>query len=196
MRHGTLTLLAAGLALTLAVPAVAAGWGPEQGGPFRMAQSDDQDGARAPGGMMGMFHGMMGRGDQARDGERGPESHFLRMCETADARHAAMLAYAEVRLKLTDVQKPAWTKFTEAAKAAHANMTKLCELKDKPAPATLPERLARAEQVTQARLAHLQALRPALETLYKELTPEQQKTADSLPFAGHGHGHHGHHHPM
>ena len=195
MKRGTLTLLVAGVALALATPAMAAGWGaPGQDGPFQVAQDDEHPGGPPPGGMMGMVHSLMGHGEHSGPGERGPEGHFLRMCETADAHHAAMLAYAEVRLKLTDAQQPAWTKFAEVAKAAHATMTKLCDLKDKPAPANLPERLARAEQFTQARLAHLQALRPALEELYKTLTPEQQKIADCLPLGGLGG--HGHHHPM
>jgi len=206
MKRGTLTLLVAGVALALAVPALAAGPGtPGRDGTLQLAQAQDEhaghhpapapDAAAPPGGgmMMGLHHGMSGK-DEARDGEQGPRGHFQHMCENADAHHAAMIAFAEVKLKITDAQKPAWAKFTEAAKAAQANLTKLCTLKDQPHPATLPERLARAETVTQARLAHLQTLRPALEELYKELTPEQQKIANSLPLGGHGH--HGHHHPM
>jgi len=203
MNRRSLTLMVAGIALALAVPAATA-WSGTTGrdGAFQLAQAQDEShehatpapgagGAPAMGGqgMMTMHPGTMGRGE----GEHGgPESHFLKMCETADAHHAAMLAYAEVRLKITDAQKPAWTKFTEAAKAAHANITKLCDLKDQPAATTLPEKLARAERVTQARLAHLQTLRPALEELYKSLTPEQQKIANTLSLGTHGHhGHHG-----
>lgn len=187
MKKSSRSLMVAGLALALAVPAVSA-WSdaPGRGGAFQMAQDEGAEHAPPAGGpgMMGMRHDMMG-------GPGGHESHMARMCDTAEAHHAAMLAYAEVRLKITDAQKPAWTKFTEAAKAAHANLTKLCETKDQPAPTTLPEKLARAERFTQAKLAHLQALRPALDELYKTLTPEQQKVANSLNFGGHGHGHHG-----
>lgn len=195
-------LMAAGLALVLAVPAAAAWSGPDGAVRLAQAQTDERPAAApeaappasAPGPgpnmMMRMMQGMGGPGG----GHGGPESHLLRMCESADAHHAGMLAYAEVRLKITDAQKPAWAKFTEAAKAAHANLTKLCDLKDQPAPKTLPEKLARAERFAQARLAHIQTLRPALDELYKALTPEQQKVADTLHLDGPGpHGHHGHH---
>ena len=61
----------------------------------------------------------------------------------------------------------------------------------------LPERLARAEEMAKAKLAQIQTIRPALEELYKELTPEQQKIADTLPLANPGQGHgHGQHHPQ
>lgn len=141
-------------------------------------------------GMMGQGMpgpGMMGRGQPNKEGGDGQSLHFLKMCETADAHHAGMLAFSEVRLKITDAQKPAWAKFVEATKTAHQSMAKLCtEFKDKPMPTDLPERLARDERFAVAKLSHLQAMRPALTELYQQLTPEQQKLANSLPLAGHG----------
>jgi len=45
-----------------------------------------------------------------------PAAHFAEMCDTMEARQAGMLAFAEVRLGLTDAQRPAWTKFAAAVK--------------------------------------------------------------------------------
>ena len=128
-------------------------------------------------------------------GKDGHEWNRRHMCQSAAARHGEALATSEAKLKLADDQKPAWNKFVEVSTAAHEAMIKqICpKAQDKAAPATLPERLAQAEQITQAKLARIQALRTAVADLYKALTPAQQKIADTLPLACRGH-HHGHHH--
>ena len=188
MKRGTLTLMMAGVALALAIPTVSALSGPvsgEQG--FQLALDDGQP-APGPGPGGGEHPDKLHHG-WGHEGGWGPQQLFKHRCETGEASEAALLAYAEVRLQLTDAQKPAWAKFVDAAKAARAPEARLCaDLADKPVPATLPERLARIEQVASARLAQLQAFRPALDELYQQLTPEQRKTADLL--ARHGIGHH------
>ncbi|MEI6558092.1 MAG: Spy/CpxP family protein refolding chaperone [Rhodospirillaceae bacterium] len=193
MKRGPLTLALAGLALVLAVPAIAAG---PSGDSIRLAQAQPGDQITRPGPGMGMGPGpgmgMMrqqgGQDDGAGRDRR--QQHMAKMCETADAHHAATLAFAETRLKLTEAQKTGWSKVVAAATAAHQSMTTLMcgDLKDKPAPTSLPDRLARDEQLAQARLSHLQTLRPALDEFYKTLTPEQQKIADTLPLGTHGPG--------
>ena len=208
MNRRSLVPMIAGVALALSLPGAAAFAGASSpDGTFQLAQAlvaehdhhPPPPPPPAPGGMMGMMgmagmHGGKGPEGNGHGMNGGPEQHFLKMCETADAHHAAMLAFAEVRLKLTEAQKPAWSKFTETAKAAHQAMAKLCDLKDQPPPTTLPERLARAEHFAEAHYTHLQILLPAVTELYGQLTPEQRKIADSLPL-GMG-GHHGHHSPM
>ncbi len=119
-----------------------------------------------------------------------------RMCQSPSAHHEKALEESEAKLTLTPAQKPAWDKFAETVKAAHQGMiAQMCaKAKEKAEATTLPERLAQAEQKTQARLTSLQAQRAALEDLYKTLSPEQQKVANALPlFAPHDrHGHEGH----
>ena len=193
MKHGTLTLAIAGMALALAVPAAAGT--PTPGAAFQLAQAQDDDHADHA----GPGPGMMMRQQMGEDGKGPADKHrqhaqrMQQMCDTADAHHVATLAFSEARLKLTEAQKPAWSKFVEAATAAHQATTKLmcADPKAQTAPATLPDRLAREEQMAQAKLAHVQTLRPALLDFYKTLTPEQQKIADTLPLGG-GHGHGGH----
>jgi len=128
-----------------------------------------------------------------------PGRQFSRMCEDQDARLAGMLAYAEKKLNITDQQRAAWTKFADAAKGAEKPMQDLCtKYKDQPMPTSLPQRTERMEAMMSARLAQLQQVRPALNDLYAQLTPDQQKTADRLLERGGqrfgGGGHHGMHH--
>ncbi len=110
-----------------------------------------------------------------------PGRQFSRMCDDQDARLAGMLAYAEKKLNITDQQRAAWTKFADTAKAAEKPMQDLCtKYKDQPMPTSLPQRAERMEAMMSARLAQLQQVRPALNDLYAQLTPDQQKTADRL----------------
>ena len=98
MKRGTLTLAIAGLALALTASAagaadIAPGASPAQAQPPAQADQADRQAKRA--------------------------QHMKEMCDNADAHHMAAVARAEARLKLTDAQKPAWSKFVEAATSAH-----------------------------------------------------------------------------
>lgn len=186
MKFRHLSQAIVGFALVLAAPVVSAetvsGAGTIQ---VAQTQSGDQP-AHAP------ASPDMKKAHDEHGGKDGHAWNRHQMCQTTDARQAEFLAASEAKLKLTDDQKPAWNKFAEALTTAHKAMIKqICPgAQDKALPATLPERLAKAEQRTQAKLAGIQALRIAVEDLYKSLTPAQQKIADMLPLAGRGHHHH------
>lgn len=145
--------------------------------------------------------GPAGRGDFAA-------RHLARMCEDQDARIAGMLAYSEKKLHITDQQHDAWTKFANAVTGGEKPMQEFCtKYKGQPMPTALPQRLERAEAMMSARLEQMKQVKPALTTLYAQLTPEQQKQADHLlngpgHFGGPGGMHHrghewgpGGHHP-
>ena len=191
MTRGTLTLALAGMILALAGP-VAGAEPPAAGAAPQLTQAQAAPTQPAS--------GMEAEHKDAGDRHMSRQQRLQKMCDGADARHQAMMERFEARLKLTDAQKPLWTKVVAAATAAHqAMMSKMCaDLGSKPRRLPLPERLAHAEEMAQSHLAQLQALRPAVEELYKALSPEQQKIADSLPIGSPGHGHrhgeHGHHH--
>lgn len=120
-------------------------------------------------------------GPGAGPGRGDPGRNFARMCEDQDARLAGMLAFAEKKLNITDQQRAAWTKFADTAKASQKSMDDLCaKYKDQPVPAALPQRLERMEAMMSARLQQIQQVRPALNDLYAQLSPEQQKTADQF----------------
>ena len=110
-----------------------------------------------------------------------PAAHFAQMCETMDARQAGMLAFAEVRLGITDAERPAWTKFAAAVKASSAPIKQLCtSTVGQPEPKTLPDHLHRLEAMESARLEQLRQITPAVEELYGTLNAKQKEMADHL----------------
>jgi protein CpxP len=122
----------------------------------------------------------------------GPEGGFnpmTHMCQDMDAHHAAMLAYGEAKLKLTDAQKPAYKKLSDSLAAAHEPMRKLCA---DPAGATmptqLPARLERMQKVTEARTDAMRRAIPAIKEFYGQLSADQQKIADAMMTGRHGGG--------
>ena len=118
--------------------------------------------------------GMMG-------GHGDPVAHFAQMCDTMEARQAGMLAFAEVRLGVTDAERPAWTKFAATVKASSAPMKQLCtSTVGQPAAKTLPDHLHRMEAMETARLEQLRQSTPAVEELYSALTPKQKEIADHM----------------
>lgn len=109
------------------------------------------------------------------------------MCQDIDARHAAMLAYGEAKLKLTDAQKPAYKKLSDSLAAAHEPMRKLCA---DPAgmefPAQLPARIERMQKVMEVRADAMRRAIPAIKEFYGQLTADQQKVADGMMAGRHG----------
>jgi hypothetical protein len=123
--------------------------------------------------------------------ERGPMTYgHMRMemmrlspkerCLDHVAHLAGLVAYIEVRLDLTPEQRPLWDKLKEAAQAGIEKQRQVCESigAEENHPPTVLDREARAEQFLAARLALLQSTRPALEALYKALSPEQRALLD------------------
>lgn len=118
----------------------------------------------------------------------GPHGGPMGFCQDMPAHRAGLLAFAEVKLGLTEAQKPAFAKLTEQIKASEQPLDALCQsIKDGPHPTTLPDHLAFMEKMGEARLKALQMARPAIEAFYAQLTPTQKETADHL--MAHG-GHH------
>jgi len=111
---------------------------------------------------------------------------------------AGQLAFLEAKLNLTDAQRGPWNAWREARLADAAKARDACVAAVPATPGARPtilDREAQMEQHLSARLAGLQARRPALEALYAVLTPEQKAIFDHL--AGEGrHGMHEHHHGM
>lgn len=114
----------------------------------------------------------------------GPGSGFdplTHMCQDMDARHAAMLAYAEAKLKLTDAQKPAFKKLSDTLATAHEPMRKLCtDQAGKQAPTQLPARLEGMQKMLEARTEAMRRAVPAIKEFYGQLTADQQKIADDM----------------
>lgn len=124
---------------------------------------------------------------QPAGGPGGGFDKLTHVCQDIDAHHAAMLAYAEARLKLTDAQKPAFRKLSDTLAAAHEPMRKLCaDQAGKEVPTQLPARLERMQKLMEARTEAMRRAIPAVKDFYGQLTPDQQKIADTMMHGRHG----------
>jgi protein CpxP len=121
-----------------------------------------------------------------------------RMCAEAPARAAARLAYAEVKLGITDAQRAAWQAFANDARAAMKPMQALCADRPAAADADAAAIFARREKAMTAALETTRAMRAASEKLTPVLNEEQKKQFAQLVAHGMGRmgGHGMHHHGM
>jgi hypothetical protein len=136
------------------------------------------------------------------DGQRGPQHHgqkpnaeqmaawHAHMCTDHYAMAAARVAFLEAKLSISAEQRPAFNRWRDvllsdararqAACAAHTP--------EMGHPTSALDREAMAEKMLSEKLRALQAQRPALESLYQSLTPEQKIAFDE------GEHHHMHRH--
>lgn len=136
-------------------------------------------GGMMPGGMMpgGMMQGGM---------MRGWDDHSMSMCRDFDAHLAGMMAFDEVKLGITEAQRPAWKKLSDSLRTAHEPVRKACtDLQSLPADTTLPARLERMQKMAEAHVTAMRTAIPAIEQFYATLSPEQKKLADTM-MMGHG----------
>ena len=112
-------------------------------------------------------------------------------CVDHYAHLAGGLAFLEAKLNLTDAQRPAWDAWKKARldDAAKTRETCVATVPQGDARPTLLEGEARMEKALSDRLSGLQARRPLLEALYKQLTPDQQKVFDRMGMSDREHGH-------
>ena len=127
------------------------------------------------------------------DGHGGPRRHGPReMCESTDARTAAILAFARTKLAITADETAAWDKFAAAVQASDEPIKQACAAMAKPDrehPPKLTERLATMDSMLSAHAEQMHRVRAAVEQFYPTLTAEQQRTADRLmPGPGGPHG--------
>ena len=165
---------ACGLLLATVLPALAQTSDPENrdgmmgrsGEGMMMGQGGQ--GMMGPGMMMDMGPGMMGQGD---------------LKAVVEGR----LAYVKTALSMTDEQAAAWKAYEDASRAnvqsmQAAHQTMITAMQSGSAIDHMQAHIT----LMQARLDALKALKPATEALYKALTPEQQKKADTLLGMGGG----------
>jgi periplasmic protein CpxP/Spy len=117
------------------------------------------------------------------------------MCKSRYARAAGKLAYLQADLSITDAQRGAfdeWKNVVLSSAKAHSDacLAHAADGKQRMHHDAL-ERNARMQKMLEGKLAELKAERPALESLYASLTPDQKKLFDRAQAFGHGrHGHH------
>jgi hypothetical protein len=101
-------------------------------------------------------------------------------CTERYAHAAGHLAYLGARLELTSEQQPLWDKWSQGVSAGAEKNREVCRQGGLNAdtPRTAVERLAHYEQVLATKADSLKATQPALEALYKSLSPEQKAVLD------------------
>jgi hypothetical protein len=138
---------------------------------------------QGPAAMMPMSGGMGRMG-----GMRGQMSHgWMRQmmvgrsprdrCEERLARRAGIIAYTVTKLNLTAEQKPLWDRLNGIMQTATDRERQLCASlpsAGQRGQETILDRVNRREQFLSARLQTLQQAQPALEALYRVLSPDQK----------------------
>jgi len=115
----------------------------------------------------------------------GPEDHHLRfspqqICVEQYARKAGHLAYLEARLELNPEQQALWDKWSQASMDGSDKLRAAClaAMPKAGAKFTALDRDSMAETMLSLKVDSLKAARPALESLYAALSPEQQAIFD------------------
>jgi hypothetical protein len=117
-------------------------------------------------------------------GKAGTQNHFTEMCRDRPAQAAGELAALEIRLQLTEKQKPLFERWKKV------RMTTAKSADCAPPPDGEPsiiDSLKHEEKMLRQRLDELKAEQPALEALVASLT-DQQKQAFAPPRHRHGPG--------
>jgi len=132
------------------------------------------------GGGMGEHGGMMGGHHARHMMHRMMQMPPQQRCEEHLARRAAAMAYTATKLKLTAEQRPLWDNVNTILQGSRDQGMQLCATLQS-GPGTALDRLNRREQFLSAHLQATQQVKPALEQLYRSLTPEQKAVIDNPP---------------
>lgn len=114
----------------------------------------------------------------------GPGDHWRhspqQICVEQYARKAGHLAYLEARLELNPEQQALWDKWSQASADGAEKLRSAClaAMPKAGAKFTALDRDALAETMLSLKVDNLKAARPALESLYAALSPEQQAVFD------------------
>ncbi len=127
-------------------------------------------------GGMAMHGGPMMRGEMWRHRMMGwnPQQR----CIDRLARRAAVRAYLETELNLTQEQRPLWDRLQSIAQGEQQRERQLCNQAKPQEELTMLDRLDRMQQFLSSRLDAIQAAKPAVQALYQSLSPEQREIFD------------------
>ena len=123
--------------------------------------------------------------DDRHDHDMSPAEMHHAMCTDRYAHMYGKTAYLQAKLGITDKQQAAWDAWQKAELDSATRERDAClaeQPKDKAD--SIVEQEARLETMLQGKLDELHASRPALETLYAQLTDEQK---DELNASGEWH---------
>ena len=171
------SLTAGGLLLMTLLPALAQTNEPGRGDGM-MGQNGEMMGQGGQGMMGG---GMMGEGMMGPGMMSGMGAGMMMGQEDLKAMVEGRLAYVKTALSITEEQATAWKAYEDAARADVQSMQTVHQaMMTAMQSGSAIDRMQTHITMMQARLDALKALKPAAETLYQALTPEQKKKADTL----------------
>jgi len=171
------SLTAGGLLLMTLLPALAQTNEPGTGDGM-MGQNGEMMGQGGQGMMGG---GMMGEGMMGPGMMSGMGAGMMMGQEDLKAMVEGRLAYVKTALSITEEQATAWKAYEDAARADVQSMQTVHQaMMTAMQSGSAIDRMQTHITMMQARLDALKALKPAAETLYQALTPEQKKKADTL----------------
>ena len=130
--------------------------------------------------------GMTG-GDMMGQGQAGPAGMMpmmnMMMGMQSGAEHVeGRLAFIKAELKITDAQAQPWNAFADAVRSNIGSMAEMRKsmMAAQGGVSTLPDRLALEDKLVTAHLAALKKTEEALGQLYRMLTDDQKKVADTI----------------
>jgi hypothetical protein len=102
------------------------------------------------------------------------------MCSDRYAHAFGKVAFLQAKLGITDKQQDAWNAFAKSETDGAAQERDACLAQKLPSdtPPSALDQEANLEKILSAKLAQLQASRPALENLYKVLDSDQKEEFD------------------
>ena len=114
------------------------------------------------------------------------------VCSQGEERLEDIVTFAEIRLSITDAQRPQWEAFASAVETGGKQMLTACDRMDTLRTGTAPERFAEVEEIMEDALEATRSIRAAFNPLYEVLDDDQKATVERL--TKHRGGHHGGHH--
>ena len=110
------------------------------------------------------------------------------VCNQGEERLEDIVTFAEIRLDITDGQKPQWNAFAEAVRTGGRDLLTACDQMETLRTGNAPARLAEMETIMEKGLGAIKGIRTAFDPLYATLDDDQKATIERLTH------HRGHHH--
>lgn len=145
-------------------------------------------------GLMGATIAVAETSDRHEHGGRSGDADFTawhqEMCTDRYARQVGWFSYLEVKLALSDAQRPAFENWKSAVLTAAKSEQDAClaHTRDPGHSPTILDREAGEQSMLKARLSALESELPTLQSLYQILSPEQKAVFDRPSWQHKGHG--------
>lgn len=118
--------------------------------------------------------------EHAGYGKHGRHHGMHMVCNQGQDRLEDVVTFAEIRLSITDAQKPQWEAFANAVRDGSAQLLTACDRMDALHEGPAPARFAEVEKIMEDALAATKSIRSAFDPLYTVLDDDQKATVERL----------------